>query len=155
MAAAEEAAEVPPAAWPRPSDAAVQRLLEKVGVGSLEEAVGAKTLHWNGEVLDDEDAKVVAYVVATSSSLIWLNLNGNNIGAVGAKALAEALRANRSLSKLWLSNNNHLLGDNGIGDEGAKALRDAVRDRQGFTLRGVADEARLAAVAPGRGPPGR
>ena len=69
----------------RPSDAAVQRLLEKVGVGSLEEAVGAETLAWNGRGLDDEDAKVVAYVVATSGSLTVLGLGGNTIGDVGAK----------------------------------------------------------------------
>ena len=41
-------------------------------VGSLEEAVGARELYWHSKGLDDEDAKVVAYVVAVSGSLVEL-----------------------------------------------------------------------------------
>ena len=127
-AAQKKLAELRPPAVPRPPDAAVRRLLGKVGVGSLEEAVCAKELHWEFKGLDDEDAKVVAYMVATSGSLTGLHLRNNyGIGDVGAKAIAEALRANSSLRELWLDSNM-------IGDEGAKALRGAVRFRRGFKL---------------------
>ena len=145
-------------AFVRPSDAAVWRLLKKVGMQSLEEAVHATRLQWYNKNLDDDDAKVVAHVVAVSRSLTSLVLYTNTIGDEGVKALAAGLAANTSLKELWL-------GENQIGDEGAKALaagvaanssltelyldhqryrnkklsdaakeslRDAVRERQGF-----------------------
>ena len=62
-------ASVPP---PKPSDAALCALLEKVG-GTFEQAVHARELgDWNGKNLNADDAKVVAYVVAVSSSLVTL-----------------------------------------------------------------------------------
>ena len=68
-------ASVPP---PRPSDAALCALLEKVG-GTFEQAVhareldwGARELGWGPKKLNADDAKVVAYVVAVSSSLVTL-----------------------------------------------------------------------------------
>ena len=90
--------------------------------------------------------------MAVSGSMATLDLTYNRIGDVGAKAIAEAVRASGSLTTLGLSTNN-------IGDEGAKALvaasgsmtylyldgnnigaaakqllRDAVQGRQGFAL---------------------
>ena len=56
-----------------------------------------------------------------------LNLNGNNIGVDGAKAIAEALKVNPVLTKLDLYDNN-------LGDAGEKAMREAVKDRSGFEL---------------------
>ena len=108
-------AAVPPAAPSRPSDAAVQRLLVKVGMGSFEEAVGARELQWIRNDLDAEDAKVVAYVVAVSGSLVTLYLNDNKIGGEGAMALAASVASSSSLSHLNLDSNN-------ICDDGARAL---------------------------------
>ena len=88
-------------------------------MGSLEEAVGAKRLEWYGKGLDDEDAKVVAYVVAASGSMAILVLTDNSIGDVGAKAIAEAVRSSGSMAVLGLSHNQ-------IGNEGAKAIGGAL-----------------------------
>ena len=46
-------------------------LLRKVG-GTFEQAVRAKELRWSNKRLDPDDAKVVAYVAAVSSSLVTL-----------------------------------------------------------------------------------
>ena len=51
----------------------------------------------------------------------------NSIGPEGAKAIAEALKVNAVLTKLYLHNNN-------LGDAGEKAVREAVKDRSGFEL---------------------
>ena len=50
-----------------------------------------------------------------------LNLWGNNIGAEGAKSLADALRVNGSLTSINLK-------DNRLGDVGWCAIFDALRD---------------------------
>ena len=49
-----------------------------------------------------------------------LDLSWNSIGAEGAKPLANALRANASLTKI-------LVGRNKLGDEGATILCNALR----------------------------
>ena len=51
----------------------------------------------------------------------------NSIGADGAKAIAEALKVNPVLTKLYLWSNN-------LGEAGKKAVQDAVKDRNGFEL---------------------
>ena len=56
-----------------------------------------------------------------------LALGLNSIGNDGAKAIAEALKVNPVLTKLYLYNNN-------LGEAGEKAVRDAVKDRSGFVL---------------------
>ena len=57
-----------------------------------------------------------------------LNLIDNNIGAdEGAKAIAEALKVNPVLTKLYLYMNN-------LGEAGEKVVREAVKDRSGFEL---------------------
>ena len=119
----------PTPAPPRPSDAAARQLLGKVGMGSLEEAVGARELAWGAKQLDDADAKVVAYVVAASSSMATLNLGGNSIGDEGAKAIAEAVSVSGSLVNLALGSN--------IGDEGAKALAEAIRSSGSLVTLGL------------------
>ena len=48
-----------------------------------------------------------------------LNLGDNEISDEGAAAIAEALRGNGVLNKLWL-------GENNIGVEGAKAIGGAL-----------------------------
>jgi len=69
--------------------------------------------------VDDEDAKGLAGMVASSGSLVKLYLHGNNIGDEGAKAIAAGVAASGSLATL-------LLGSNKIGDEGAKAIAEAL-----------------------------
>ena len=86
-----------------------------------------RLLLWHDKGLDDEDAKVVAYVVATSGSMATLYLYQNQIGDVGAKAIAEAVKSSGSMVKLGLRYNS-------IGDAAKQSLRDAVRVRQGFDL---------------------
>ena len=57
-----------------------------------------------------------------------VSLGGNEMfGDEGAKAIAEALKVNSVLTKLYLCNNN-------LGRAGEKAVRDAVKDRSGFVL---------------------
>ena len=62
--------------------------------------------------------------VLTELRLDWI---WNNIGAQGTIAIAEALKVNAILTKLWL-------GGNYWGDAGGEAVRDAVKDRSGFVL---------------------
>ena len=149
-AAAAAAAEKVAALPSRPSDAAVQRLLGKVGVGSLEEAVGATELKWHRKGLDAEDAKVVAYVVGASGSLAELDLRGNKIGAAGAKAIADAIGASGSLAGLYLGGNN-------IGDEGAKALAAGVAASGSLALKtlfvpgAIGNHAELVAACKSKG----
>lgn len=52
---------------------------------------------------------------------IILHLFGNAIGDAGASAIADALRDNTSLERIYL-------GANQIGDQGAKALADTLRE---------------------------
>ena len=54
-------------------------------------------------------------------------MDGNGIGADGAKAIAEALKVNPVLTKLDIRANN-------MGDAGGKVVREAVKDRSGFEL---------------------
>ena len=63
-----------------------------------------------------------------SGSLTSLDLQQNNIGAEGAKALADALRVNGSLTKLDVRRNFDLDG------ETKTLLRDAAKDKSGFKL---------------------
>ena len=79
--------------------------------------------------VDDEDAKGLAGMVASSGSLVTLHLEGNNIGDEGAKAIAEALVSSGSMSSLDLNVNSN------VGGAAKQSLRDAVQGRQGFQLR--------------------
>ena len=66
------------------------------------------------------------YHALSSSSQNNLNLVINSMGADGAKAIAEALKVNPVLTKLYLQGM--------LGEAGKKALGDAVKDRSGFEL---------------------
>ena len=57
-----------------------------------------------------------------------LNLADNRIGLEGAKAIAEVLKVNPVLTKLYLDVNN-------FGDAGKQAVQEAVKGRSGFELR--------------------
>ena len=52
-------------------------------------------------------------------------MSHNNIGDDGAKAIAESLKVNPVLTKLYLQYNN-------MGETGKKAMHDTVKDRSGF-----------------------
>ena len=61
-------------------------------------------LRWNN--IGAEGAKYVAEALKVNTSLTEIHLGGNNIGAEGAKYVAEALKVNTSLTKIHLSINN-------------------------------------------------
>ena len=56
-----------------------------------------------------------------------MDLSVNSIGDDGAKAIAEALKVNAVLTKLYLNYND-------MGEAGKQAVQDAVKDRSGFVL---------------------
>ena len=55
-----------------------------------------------------------------------LEVNRNNVGVEGAKALAEALKTNTALTSLDLYRNS-------VGDEGAKALAESLKTNTALT----------------------
>ncbi|KAJ3011961.1 Leucine-rich repeat-containing protein 71 [Thoreauomyces humboldtii] len=69
--------------------------------------------------LGDVGAKAIAEQLAVNKTLIGLNLWDNRIGKEGSEALAEALKVNQTLTSLSLGLNN-------IGDEGANAIAKAL-----------------------------
>ena len=93
----------------------LKEAVDRLEVGRLEEAMRATKLTWVKNELDNEDAKVVAYLVATSNSLEALVLGINQLGNEGTKAICEAICYSDSLKELDLRQNN-------IGDQGAKAF---------------------------------
>jgi len=69
-------------------------------------------------------AKLIAESLKTSvnGSITSLNLRGNNIGAEGAKPLADALRVNGSITKVCLQHNR-------LDDDAKQLLTDANNKR--------------------------
>ena len=78
-----------------------------------------KEIYLNNNNIGAEGAKHVAEALKVSTSLKWINLSGNNIRDKGAKHIADALKVNNSLERIWLLRNN-------IGVEGAKYLSRAL-----------------------------
>mmetsp|Transcript_18795 Transcript_18795/g.38258 ORF Transcript_18795/g.38258 Transcript_18795/m.38258 type:complete len:267 (+) Transcript_18795:89-889(+) len=113
-----------------PAEAAVRKLLLKVGTSTLEQVMRSQRLEWYNKGLDAGDAKVVAHVIAISPELRELAMGSNSVGDEGAAAIAEALKVNccgrHVLSLLSLN-------ANAIGDEGAVALGDALRENAVLT----------------------
>ena len=70
--------------------------------------------------LPEEIKRKIIQIANNDPSLTSLNLRGNNIGPIGAAALAKALTKNTSLTSINLSNNN-------IGDKGAIVLAEALK----------------------------
>ena len=98
------------------------KMLRPVHMAALCEAVvkyGVKELNLDGNQLGDEGVKALAPAVAASDSLVELHLCYNQLGDEGTKALATAVAKSSSLVKLHLSYNQ-------IGDEGAKAVAKAI-----------------------------
>ena len=73
-----------------------------------------------GNKIGDDGAKALADALKVNSSVTDIDLTGNNIGADGTKALADALKVNASVIEIDLAVNN-------IGTDGAKALADALK----------------------------
>jgi len=73
-----------------------------------------------------EGAKALAEALRTNTTLTEINLTCNGIGPEGAKALVETLQLNIKLTTINF-------GCNGIGDEGAKALAEALRTNTTLT----------------------
>ena len=79
---------------------------------------------------------VIGHLLAVNTSLITLNLFNNGINDHGAKAIADALTKNRSLTELNLGNQavrgardsvGLARSEYGIGDDGASAIADALK----------------------------
>jgi len=77
--------------------------------------------------LTAHDATVVAEILKSNTSVTKVYLDGNKeIGDEGAKALAEVLKVNATVERLYLVNC-------GIGDDGAAALAEALRSNTSLT----------------------
>jgi Ran GTPase-activating protein (RanGAP) involved in mRNA processing and transport len=77
--------------------------------------------------IDDEGAVALADALKANTSVTNMNLGGNKIGDEGASALADAIEANTSLTNIDLCENK-------IGDVGAcrRAERKHVGDSHKF-----------------------
>ena len=62
-----------------------------------------------------EGARAMAQGLATNTTLTSMDLSTSGVGAEGARALAQVLATNTTLTSMDL-------GDNEIGDEGARAV---------------------------------
>jgi len=71
-------------------------------------------------------AKAIAEALKVNSSLTELDLHINSIGDEGGKAIAEALKGNSSLTTLYLLSNS-------IGAEGGKAIAEALTVNSSLT----------------------
>ncbi|WP_342257080.1 tetratricopeptide repeat protein [Rickettsia endosymbiont of Aspidapion aeneum] len=87
---------------------------------------GATTLDLRNKNIGAEGAKAIAEGLKTNNSITLLQLQSNNIGAEGAKAIAEALKTNNSITQLNLCGNY-------IGDEGAKAIAEWLKTNNSIT----------------------
>jgi len=74
-----------------------------------------------------EEAKALADALMSNRTLTSMNLGLNSIGNEGAEALADALKSNRTLTSMNLSRNS-------IGKEGAEALAEALKTNCTLTL---------------------
>jgi Leucine Rich repeat len=73
----------------------------------------------SGQHMGDKGAKALAEVLKVNKSITEINIGENQIGDEGARALADAIKVNRTLTKINLWGNR-------IGDSGAAALADPI-----------------------------
>ena len=92
---------------------------------------GASSIDLRDKGLTAHDATVVAEVLKSNTSVrgVYLDFN-KEIGDEGAKALAEALKVNATVEKLYLRSC-------GIGDDGAAAFAEALRSNTSLTVLGL------------------
>ncbi|KJE97699.1 hypothetical protein CAOG_07803 [Capsaspora owczarzaki ATCC 30864] len=70
--------------------------------------------------IGDEEAKAIAEALKVNKTLTYLDLHNNQIGDVGALAFAEALKVNKALAEIRLWANQ-------IGEVGAQAIAKALK----------------------------
>ena len=88
-------------------------------VGKIIECPQLVRLDFSSNSIDYDGAKVIADALKVNHSLEKLYLSWNNIGDDGAKMIADALKVNHSLKSLNLCSNN-------ITADGAKKIADAL-----------------------------
>lgn len=89
---------------------------------SIASAATLEILHLEGNFIKCEGATAIGNVLKTSN-IKELYLGANQIGSVGAKALADGITNNGHLEKLYLEGNF-------IGEIGANAFKDVLLDQQ-------------------------
>jgi len=85
-----------------------------------------KVLDWNNRNVGADGAKEIAEALTKNSSVTTIDLTRNEIGADGAKAIAEALKKNSSVTEIYLNNN-------GIGYDGGMAIAKALAENSSVT----------------------
>ncbi|CAO3568635.1 unnamed protein product [Mortierella alpina] len=89
-------------------------------------APALKTLMLPRNSIRGNGAQALAEALKANSTLTTLDLQSNSIRDDGAKALAEALKTNKTLTTLDLQSNS-------IGDNGAQALAEALKTNKTLT----------------------
>ena len=101
-------------------NATITEAIKKAAV-PIAEQYSASRIGLMEKDLTAHDATVVAEILKSNTSVTEVDLEFNyEIGDEGAKALAEALKVNKTVETL-------LLGGCGIGDDGVAALAEALR----------------------------
>ena len=95
----------------------------------LQKSTVLKELHLYSNEITLVDGKFTESL-SNNRTVRILVLRSNNIGAEGAKHLANALKVNQSLQRIGLRNNR-------IGDEGAKSLADALMVNKSLQTMGL------------------
>ena len=109
-------------------DAFFKKLQERYS--SLEKVKGATELNWSGKRLNDDDCKVIAWLVSSGAlaSLKELELQRNQIGDEGMKAFSSALSSGSLASLTTL----RILGNR--ASDSAKTTLKAVASSRGISL---------------------
>lgn len=110
-----------------------------------------ETIDLGSTHLNDESTVILTQAVKASGTVRFVYLANNNVGNVGAKAIAECIATGRNvtwhvtrnkigaeggeaLAKAWALNRNNYsisLGHNELGDDGAKRVAVALRQNKG------------------------
>ncbi|KAJ3334603.1 hypothetical protein HDU93_007652, partial [Gonapodya sp. JEL0774] len=112
---------------PRQLTADEKKLGKKVQDALLQLYNGNPTeLDLRSNSIGEAGARAVADALKTNSTLTLLNLDWNEIGEAGARAVANALKTNTTLTSLDLRHNE-------IGEAGARAVADALKTNTTLT----------------------
>ncbi|CAF1596356.1 unnamed protein product, partial [Didymodactylos carnosus] len=83
-------------------------------------------LHLSGKLASKEDTMAIAEALKINKTLTELWISQNNISDQGAMAIAEALKINKTLTELWIYENN-------ISYQGAMAIAEALKINKTLT----------------------
>ncbi|CAF1511367.1 unnamed protein product, partial [Didymodactylos carnosus] len=83
-------------------------------------------LNLSGKLASKEDIMVIAEALKINKTLTTLWIAENNISDQGAMAVAEALKINKTLTTLWIAKNN-------ISDQGGTAIAEALKINKTLT----------------------